>query len=327
MRAIRIHELIGLDALKLEDIPPPVPGPGEVHIRVHAAGTNFPDTLMIEGKYQHKPELPFTLGMEAAGEVIGLGHGAERFSLGDRVMGFFDYGAYAEEAAIKEDYLTPVPDGMDWATAASFALTHATSYTALAHPRVGLKAGEVLLVHGAAGGVGTTAVQCGKALGATVVATAGSDDKVAFALENGADYGINYGKEDIRERVKELVGGADVVLDPVGGDAFMASLRCINFEGRIVVIGFASGEIPKTPANYVLVKNISIVGFPIGAYRRQRPELIHQSYDRLEKLWAEGKLKPRISHTFPLEAAAEALTTMLERRVLGKIVVQISKEA
>ena len=327
MRAIRIHELIGLDALTLEDVPAPVPGPGEVHIRVHAAGTNFPDILMIEGRYQHKPELPFTLGMEAAGEVVGLGDGAERFKVGDRVMGFFDYGAYAEEAVIEEDYLTDVPDGMDWATAASFSLTHATSYTALAHPRVGLKPGEVLLVHGAAGGVGTTAVQCGKALGAVVVATAGSDDKVAFALENGADHGINYAEEDIRERVKELVGGADVVYDPVGGEAFMASLRCINFEGRIVVIGFASGEIPKAPANYVLVKNISVVGFPVGTYRRERPELIHQSYDDLARLWAAGKLEPRISHTFPLEETAEALTTMLERRVLGKIVVRISGEA
>ncbi len=323
MRSIRVSTLEGVDALTLEDIPSPTPGPGEVRLKVYAAGVNFPDLLMSEGKYQHKPELPFTPGLEAAGEVIDVGEGVTRFKPGDRAMGFFDYGAFAEEAVVAEKFLMQVPDGMDWETAGGFILTHTTSHAALVHERVNLKAREVLLVHGAAGGVGTTAVQIGKALGCTVVATAGSDEKAQFAIDNGADYAINYSTEEIRTRVKDLVGGADVVYDPVSGDAFTQSLRCINFEGRIIIIGFASGTIADAPANYVLVKNISIVGFPVGTYRRRSPEILLRSYDGLSKMWASGQLRPQQSHSFPLAEAGEAIKALRDRKAMGKVIVKI----
>lgn len=326
MRAIRVSTLDGVDALTLEDIPPPTPGPGEVRIKVYVGGVNFPDLLMSEGKYQFKAPLPFTPGLEAAGEVIELGEGVTRFKPGDRVMGFFDYGAFAEEAVVEEKFLMAVPDGMSWEMAGGFVLTHTTSHAALVHERVNLQAGEVLLVHGAAGGVGTTAVQIGKALGCTVVATTGSDDKAQFALDNGADYAINYTTEEIRTRVKDLVGGADVVYDPVSGNAFTQSLRCINFEGRIIIIGFASGTIADAPANYVLVKNISIVGFPVGTYRRTSPEVLLRSYSGLSEMWAAGHLKPQQSHVFPLEETPEAIKALRDRKAKGKVVIKVRDE-
>ena len=323
MRAIRVSTLDGVDALTLEDIPPPIPGVDEVRLKVYVGGVNFPDLLMSEGKYQHKPTLPFTPGLEAAGEVIDVGEGVTRFKPGDRVMGFFDYGAFAEEAVVAEKFLMHVPAGMSWEMAGGFCLTHTTSHAALVHKRVNLKNGEVLLVHGAAGGVGTTAVQIGKALGCTVVATAGSDDKAQFALDNGADYAINYSTEEIRTRVKELVGGADVVYDPVSGEAFTQSLRCINFEGRIIIIGFASGTIADAPANYVLVKNISIVGFPVGSYRRTSPEVLLHSYDGLSKMWDAGQLQPQQSHAFPLSEAGEAIKALRDRKAKGKVIIKV----
>ena len=323
MRAIRVSTLDGVDALTLEDIPSPIPGVDEVRLRVYVGGVNFPDLLMSEGKYQHKPTLPFTPGLEAAGEVIDVGEGVTRFKPGDRVMGFFDYGAFAEEAVVAEKFLMHVPAGMSWEMAGGFCLTHTTSHAALVHKRVNLKNGEVLLVHGAAGGVGTTAVQIGKALGCTVVATAGSDDKAQFAHDNGADYAINYSTEEIRTRVKELVGGADVVYDPVSGDAFTQSLRCINFEGRIIIIGFASGTIADAPANYVLVKNISIVGFPVGSYRRTSPEVLLHSYDGLSKMWDAGQLQPQQSHAFPLSEAGEAIKALRDRKAKGKVIIKV----
>ncbi len=322
MRALRLHSLDGIDALRVEDATVPPPGPGQVRIAVHGAGINFGDTLMIRGLYQEKPDLPFTPGMEAAGEVIECGEGGTTLKPGDRVMGAIGHGSLAEEATVDAFRLTLVPDDMDWITAASFPITYGTSYVALTY-RSHLKAGEILLVHGAAGGVGLTAVEIGKALGATVVATAGTDEKVALAMEHGADHGINYATEDIRNRVKELVGGADVIYDPVGGDAFKASLRCINFEGRIIVIGFASGEIPQIPTNYPLVKGFTVDGFVWGAYHNteERLRVIHDGYAGLAKLWAAGALKPHVSHTFPLAETGEAMRTMLERRSSGKVVV------
>ncbi len=323
MRAMRVHSLDGIDALTLDDVPSTPPGPGQVRLQVRAAGCNFPDLLLAEGKYQYKPDLPFTSGMEMAGEVIECGASAERFRPGDRVMGFSNSGGFADEVVVDETLLMTVPDDMDWITAGGFSLTHVTSYAALVHPRVGLRAGETLLVHGAAGGVGSTAVQIGKALGATVVATTGSQEKARFALDIGADHAIDYSSEDIRERVKKLVGGADVIYDPVGGDAFMASIRCINFEGRIVIIGFASGTIADAPANHVLVKNISIVGFPIGAYRLRDPAILLDTYKGLGELWAAGKLKPSYSHVFPLEETSAALKALRDREVRGKVVLDL----
>ena len=260
MRGLRLHGRDGIDAMKLEEFELDAPGPGKAKIAVHAAGVNFGDTLMVTGKYQEKPDLPFSPGMEAAGEVIAVGDGVDNVKVGDRVMGSIGYGGFAEEANVPAANLTAVPDDMDWATAAAFPVAYGTSHVALTY-RSHLKSGEVLLVHGAAGGVGLTAVELGKAMGATVIATAGTDEKVDLAKSYGADYGINYSNEDIREKVLEYTGGADVIYDPVDGDAFKASLRCINFEGRIIIIGFASGEIPQIPTNYPLVKCFTVDGF------------------------------------------------------------------
>ena len=324
MRAIRLHSLGGIDALVLEEATAPAPGPGEARIAVHAAGINFGDTLMIAGQYQEKPPLPFTPGMEAAGEVIEIGEGVTNVAVGDRVMGSIGHGGFAEEATVIAANLTRVPDDMDWATAAAFPVAYGTSYVALTY-RSHLKAGEVLLVHGAAGGVGLTAVEIGKAMGATVVATAGTDEKVQIALQHGAHHGINYSTEDIRERVLALTGGADVVYDPVGGEAFKASLRCINWEGRIIIIGFASGDIPQIPTNYPLVKGFTVDGFVWGAYHRHKIQVIHDGYAGLREMWATGGLRPHISHRFPLAETGEGLRTMLARKSIGKVVIETRK--
>ena len=231
-------------------------------------------------------------------------------------------GGFAEEANVPAMNLTAVPDDMDWATAAAFPVAYGTSHVALTY-RSHLKSGEVLLVHGAAGGVGLSAVELGKAMGATVIATAGTDEKVALAKSYGADYGINYSNEDIRDKVLEYTSGADVVYDPVGGDAFKASLRCINFEGRIIIIGFASGDIPQIPTNYPLVKCFTVDGFVWGAYHRNKVEVIHEGYAGLRKIWAKGILKPHISHRFPLIEAGEAMRTLLARKSTGKVVVEV----
>lgn len=324
MRAIRLRSLGGIDALTLEETTAPAPGPGEARLAVYAAGINFADTLMITGQYQEKPPLPFTPGMEAAGEVIEVGEGVTDVAVGDRVMGSIGHGGFAEEATVPAANLTSVPDDMDWATAAAFPVAYGTSYVALTY-RSHLKAGEVLLVHGAAGGVGLTAVEIGKALGATVIATAGSDEKVQIALQHGADHGINYATEDIRDRVLALTGGADVVYDPVGGEAFRASLRCINWEGRIIIIGFASGDIPQIPTNYPLVKGFTVDGFVWGAYHRQKIEVIQEGYAGLRAMWAKGGLRPHISHRFPLVETADGLRTMLARKSIGKVVIETRK--
>ena len=236
-------------------------------------------------------------------------------------MGSIGYGGFAEEANVPAANLTLVPDDMDWATAAAFPVAYGTSHVALTY-RSHLKSGEVLLVHGAAGGVGLTAVELGKAMGATVIATAGSDDKVKIAKSYGADYGINYSHEDIREKVLEYTAGADVIYDPVGGDAFKASLRCINFEGRLIVIGFASGDIPKIPTNYPLVKCFTVDGFVWGAYHRKKIEVIHDGYKGLREIWATGALKPHISKRYPLANTAEAMRFLLARKSTGKVVIE-----
>ena len=322
MRAIRIHELKGLDALRLEDIPPPEPGPGEVRVAVRAAGVNFADTLMIAGHYQHKPPLPFTPGMEAAGDVVALGAGVTALRPGDRVLAPMRFGAYAEEAVIDARHCVRMPDGMDYRTGAAFPIAYGTSHLALTH-RTRLRPGEVLLVLGAAGGVGLTAVEIGKALGATVIACARGAGKLAVARSRGADHLIDYGTEDIRERVKALTGGADVVYDPVGGDASRAALRCLNFEGRLITLGFASGDIPQIAANYLLVKNIAAIGYSFSSYRFERPEAMRRTLEEICRWYVEGKLKPHISMTFPLAETKAALSALLERRSTGKVVIDV----
>ena len=324
MRAIRVHEIGNLDVLQLdEDVPSPTPGPGEVRIAVHAAGGNFADILVIAGTYQYKPETPFSPGLECAGEIIDVGEGVTDFKPGDRVMANLHGGGYAEEVIAEAASVEPMPDGMNFITAASFPVAYATVAVALTHKRVDLQAGEVLLVHGAAGGVGLACVDVGKAMGATIVATASTDEKLAVAKEYGADHLINTTNEPIRDRVKQMVGGADVVFDPVGGDVFKQSLRCINSDGRLVIIGFAGGDIQQIPSNHLLVKNVSAVGMAMGAYRITDPSVVTRGYMDLRRWFAEGKLRPKISHTFPLEQTKEALEVIQQRKVIGKVVVKV----
>lgn len=319
---MRIHELDGVDALTLEDVPSPVPGPGEIRIAVHAAGVNFADTLVVEGRYQHKAPLPFSPGMEAAGEVTAVGEGVTDLAVGDRVLAPMRYGAYAEEAVLEAAHTVRMPDGMDYVTGAAFPIAYGTSHLALTH-RTQLRAGEVLLVLGASGGVGLTAVEVGKALGATVIACASSPEKLEIAKSRGADHLIDYTREDIRERVKALTGGVDVVYDPVGGDASRAALRCLNFEGRLITLGFASGEIPQIAANYLLVKNISAIGYSFSSYRFEQPATMRRTLDEICRWYMEGKLKPHISFTFPLERTKDALNALIARKSTGKVIVKV----
>lgn len=322
MRAIRIHALDGLDGVGLEDIAAPRPGPGEARIAVHAAGVNFADTLIVSGRYQHKPDLPFTPGMEAAGEVIEVGEGVTRVRAGDRVVAATRHGAYAEELVADAEHLVTIPGSMDFATAAAFPIGYGTAHLALTH-RTQLRPGEVLLVLGAAGGVGLGAVEVGKALGATVIACASSDEKLAVAQSRGADHLINYATEDIRDRVKALTGGSDAVFDPVGGAASQQALRTLNYEGRLITLGFASGAIPEFAANYLLVKNISVIGYSFSTYRYERPEVMRGTLDELCRWHKEGRLRPLVGRTFPLEETRAALETLRDRQAIGKVVVRV----
>ena len=322
MRAVVCHAWADLDALAIEEVPAPVLGEGEVLMEVHAAGVNFADLLIVKGEYQHKPPFPFSPGAEAAGVVSAVGVGVTSVEVGQRVLAMLDHGGYAEQVVARSHEVTPIPDGMDFETAATFPVVYATSHLALGH-RARLQAGEVLLVHGASGGVGLTAVEVGKAMGATVIASASSAEKLEVAREHGADHLINYAEEDIRERVLALTGGADVVYDPVGGDTFAASLRCINPGGRILVIGFASGTIPQIPANHLLVKDASALGFSLTQLRQHHPEVVQASMREL-LAWAEqGRLRPLISSTVPFEAFADAMRLLRDRRSTGKVAIRV----
>ncbi|MCK6449567.1 MAG: NADPH:quinone oxidoreductase family protein [Alphaproteobacteria bacterium] len=304
------------------ELPEPAAGPGEVVIQVEAAGVNFADTLLVAGKYQEKPPFPFSPGLEAAGTVLRCGAGVGRVKPGDRVLAMLDRGGFAERAVAKESDVYVTPAGMDAATAAGFPVTYGTAHCVLCwYLRV--QPGETLVVHGAGGGVGLATVECGKVLGATVIATAGSDDKLALARAHGADHGINYAREDLRTRIKELTGGrgADAVFDPVGGDAFDASLRSTAWGGRIAVIGFASGKVPQIPANILLVKNITVHGVYWGAHRKHRPEKMPEEFAELFRWYTEGKLEPHVSHRFPLAEAKRALELLTTRKAQGKVVV------
>ncbi len=326
MRAVRCLELTGIDGLRLDDVDPPALLAGSVLIDVHAAGINFADTLITAGKYQEKPTLPFTPGMEVAGTVREVLPYVANLSPGDRVLAQLDIGGFAEIATAREDDVARIPDEMDFATAATFPVVYLTSHLALSH-RARLQPGEILLVHGASGGVGLTAVEVGKALGATVIASASSPQKLAIAQQHGADHLINYAEEDIRDRVLELTGGADVVYDPVGGDSFRASLRCINPGGRILVIGFASGDVPQIPANHLLVKDASALGLSIGQIRKHQPQLIRESLTELLEWWSNGLLKPLVSATYALEDYEHALAEITGRRATGKLALIVRDEA
>jgi NADPH:quinone reductase len=322
MRAVLCKEWGGPEKLVVENVPSPATRDGAVRIAVQAAGINFADLLLISGQYQEKPALPFTPGMEAAGTVTEVGAGVSNVKAGDRVMALTGNGAYAEEVAVDAARVLRIPDSMDFVAAASFPVAYGTSHGAFDW-RAHLRPGEWLLVYGAAGGVGLTAVEIGKVMGAKVIACAGSPEKLEIARQHGADHLIDYSREDIRERVKTITGGkgADVVYDPVGGDAFDASLRSIAWCGRIIVIGFAAGRIPQAPANILLVKNIDVIGFYWGSYQARKPELLRDSYGKLLRWFEEGKLKPHISAQMDLNEVGQAMELLRQRKSTGKVVL------
>jgi NADPH:quinone reductase len=322
MRAVLCKEWAGPEKLVVEDVASLPIKDGAVRIAVHAVGINFADLLLISGTYQEKPPFPFTPGMEVSGTVAEVGAGVSSLKVGDRVMALTGTGAYAEEVVIDANRVYKIPDKMDFVSAAGFPVTYGTSHGAFDW-RAHLKPGEWLLVFGAAGGVGLTAVEIGKAMGAKVIACANGPEKLAIAQEHGADHLIDYSKEDIRERVKAITGGrgADVVYDPVGGDAFDASLRSIAWGGRLIVIGFASGRIPQAPANILLVKNIDVIGFYWGSYQVRKPELLRDSYAKLFRWYEEGKLKPHTSAQLDLKDVAQAMELLRQRKSTGKVVL------
>lgn len=311
-------------SLEYGELPSAPLGADQVRVAVKAAGVNYADSLMVTGRYQVKPPVPFSPGLEAAGDVIEVGSAVKRLKVGDRVLGLTSWGGYAEELVSEEHRFLVIPDDMDYVTAAGFSLTYGTSHLGLDY-RARLKAGETLVVHGAGGGVGLTAVEVGKLMGARVIATAGAPEKLALARSRGADEVINYREEDIRERVLELTDGrgADVVYDPVGGDVFKASLRSMAFEGRILVIGFAGGDVPQIPANHLLVKNVDVIGFFWGAYKVHNRDRLVQSIYQLVDWWKEGRLKPHVSKTFPLIDAQQAIEYLLARKSTGKVVITV----
>ncbi len=326
MKALLCKTLGPAENLVLEDIEPEALGPAAVRVRVHAAGVNFPDTLVIEGKYQFKPPLPFSPGAEMAGTITEVGAKVSQYAVGDRVMGVFTHGCYREEVVVPAAGVIPVPEGMSLDQAAVFPMAYGTSYHALAQ-RAELQAGESVLVLGAAGGVGLAAVELAKAMGAgKVIAAVGSEDKFAVCREHGADEVINYREESLRERVKALTGGqgVDVIYDPVGGDAFDEAVRCLGWRGRLLVIGFASGRIPELAANRLLIKGAAAVGVFWGAFAMREPARNQQNFAELAELWAAGKLSPRIAARYPLAEVPRALDDLLGRRVQGKLLVEVA---
>lgn len=322
MRAVTCTAFAEPEALSVQTVPDPTPGPGEVVLRVEAAGVNYPDALMVMGQYQVKPPLPFTPGAEAAGTVAAVGEGVTHLRPGQRVAAFTGTGAFAEMLLAPANAVMPLPDGVGTEVAAGLPLAFGTSMHALVD-RANLKEGETLLVLGAAGGVGLAAVMIGKALGARVIAAASSEEKLALCREHGADETLNYSTEDLRERVKALTGGPgpDVIFDPVGGDFAETVFRSIGWGGRYLVVGFAGGGIPKLPLNLPLLKGASLVGVFWGEFARRDPRANARNLARLLGWVQEGTVRPLVSGRYPLERTPEALRALLERRVTGKVVV------
>ncbi|HUD53344.1 NADPH:quinone oxidoreductase family protein [Parvibaculum sp.] len=322
MRSLRVHELSeDISVLRMDELTLPPPGPGEVRLRLKACSVNFPDILMVQGKYQFKPELPFSPGMEGAGVVAEIGPGVTALKVGDEVVAGLRIGGFAEEAITSASACRPIPKGMGFVQAAAYPAAYLTAYVALVI-RGGLKAGETLLVHGSTGGVGMAAVDIGKLWGATVIATSASDEKLEVVKARGADHVLNVTR-GFREEVKALTGGrgADVVYDPVGGDVFDESVRCIAWNGRLLVIGFTSGRIPTVSANMPLIKGFSVVGVRAGEYGRRDPEAGKRNIEAVDKLAAEGKIAPYVCATFPLERAVDAMRLLQDRKAVGKVVI------
>lgn len=324
MRALLCRALTGPTALEFGELPDPVPGVGEVVIEVAAAGLNFADTLISAGQYQEKPALPFAPGFEAAGRVLHVGAGVTRCAPGQRVLCVVDHGAFATQVLARESDVFALPDAMEITTAAAFPIAYGSAHGALVW-RGALQPGEWLAVQGAAGGVGLAAVEVGKALGARVIACARGAERLAVASAQGADAVIDYEKEDLRQRLKEITQGhgVDVVFDAVGGEVFDASLRSLAWGGRLVVVGFAGGKVPQVPANLLLVKNVSVTGLYWGSYRRRAPQLLAAQFEQLLTWYSQGKLKPHISHRLPFEQAHEALELLVKRQATGKVVLEM----
>ncbi len=308
------------DTLVVEDLPSPRPGKGQVLVSVKASGVNFPDVLIIQNKYQLKPELPFSPGSEIAGVVKQVGEGVRGFMPGDAVIALIGWGGYAEEVLVEETRLAPMPAGLDVKVAASFGLAYATSYHAL-KDRAQLQPGETLLVLGAAGGVGLAAVELGKLMGARVIAAASSDEKLETCKRFGAESTINYERDDLREAIRGLSAGVDVVYDPVGGKFAEPAMRGMAWQGRYLVVGFAAGDIPKIPLNLALLKEASIVGVYWGEFSRRNPAANAANLKDLMAWLRAGTIKPLVSATYPLERAADALNDMMNRKVQGKAVL------
>ncbi|MFF7215270.1 NADPH:quinone oxidoreductase family protein [Streptomyces sp. NPDC008238] len=325
MKAWRVHENgEPRAAMRLDEVPDPQPGPGELLLKVRAANVNFPDALLCRGHYQVRPPLPFTPGVELCGEVVAAGEGVTGHTAGDRVIApaALPGGAFAELAVVPAANVLPAPPALDDAEAAALHIGYQTGWFGL-HRRAGLRAGETLLVHAAAGGVGSAAVQLGRAAGATVIGVAGGPDKAKVVRELGADVVVDRTAEDFVAVVKEATGGrgADVVYDPVGGDAYTRSTKCIAFEGRILVVGFTSGTIPSPGLNHALVKNYSVVGLHWGLYNTHDPAAVRRCHDELTRLAAEGAVRPLVSERVPLEGAADAVQRVADGATTGRLVV------
>lgn len=326
MKALLCKAFGTADSLVLEDIASPVAGSDEVLIDVHMAGVNFPDTLLIEGKYQIKPAFPFAPGGEAAGVVAAVGAGVSHLQPGDRVMALTGWGSFAEQVVVRASQVTLMPARMDFAGAAAFGVTYGTSMHALCQ-RARLQKGETLLVLGASGGVGLAAVEIGRAMGAHVIAAASSKQKLEIARTAGAHELICYGKGSLKEQVNALTEGrgADVIFDPVGGDLFDQAIRAIAWNGRLLVIGFTSGRIPQLPVNLTLLKGAAVLGVFWGAFTQCQPQENQANYRQLFAWHAEGKLRPLISQQYALARAGDALEALRLRKAVGKLVVEIRK--
>ncbi|MCU9946477.1 NADPH:quinone oxidoreductase family protein [Pseudomonas solani] len=324
MKAVLCKAFGPAETLVLEEVASPEPKKNEVLIDVHAAGVNFPDTLIIEGKYQFKPPFPFSPGGEAAGTVAAVGEKITHLKPGDRVMALTGWGSFAEQVAVPGYNVMPIPKGIDFNSAAAFGMTYGTSMHALKQ-RANLQPGETLLVLGASGGVGLAAVEIGKAMGAKVIAAASSAEKLEVAKAAGADELINYSESSLKEKVKELTGGqgADVIYDPVGGDLFDEAIRSIAWNGRLLVVGFASGRIPELPVNLTLLKGAAVVGVFWGSFAQRQPQDNLANFQQLFAWHAEGKLKPLVSQVFPLEKSADAINALGQRKAVGKVVVKV----
>jgi len=328
MKAIFCKSYGPPENLVIEEVEDLKPSEGEALVEVYAAALNFPDTLQIAGKYQYQPPFPFIPGSEAGGIIKELGSNVRGFEKGDRVMANPGIGAMAEQVSVPLKRLIKIPDSMSFITASGFPMVYSTSYYALKQ-RAKLQPGETLLVLGASGGVGITAVELGKLIGAKVIAGASSQEKLDFAKKKGADYLVNYSGGDLKTKIKDITNGkgADVIYDPVGGDLFDQAIRCLNWNGRILIVGFASGRIPEYKANLALLKGASMVGVFLGRWMKEEPEAYEENLDELLKFFEQGKIKPALYQSFKMNDFVSAFDVLYKRKVMGKVTIEIKHEA